>query len=50
MIEGLKKGMKPPGRKKLTWKVLWLCLRSGYAKTNTEAVTTAAQNQALRTN
>ena len=61
MIEGLKKGMKPTGKKSLHGKfpksiadfadsVLWQQLRSGYVKKNTEAVIKAAQDQALRTN
>ena len=58
MIEGLKKGMKPTGRKKafteicidFVGSVSWQWLRSGYVKKNTEAIITAAQDQALRTN
>ena len=61
MIEGLKKGMKPTGKKSLHGKfpksiadfadsVLWQQLRSGYVKKNTEAVIKAAQDQPLRTN
>ena len=58
MIEGRKKGMKPTGRKSLNGKfpqsiadfansVTWQWLRSGYIKNSTEAIITAAQNQAL---
>ena len=58
MIEGRKKGMKPTGRKSINGKfpqsiadfansVTWQWLRSGYIKNSTEAIITAAQNQAL---
>ena len=58
MIEGRKKGMKPTGRKSIKGKfpqsiadfansVTWQWLRSGYIKNSTEAIITAAQNQAL---